>query len=81
MTIDEDDLAEWRAHPVTSAILAFLDDALTMQKNDATTAYWKGRPWPEDERKALLRHATLVEGLAEASAADFTTMMEMVRGE
>jgi hypothetical protein len=81
MTIDEDALAEWRAHPVTSAVLGVLAGAVEAQRKAATDAYWTGQAWPEDERKALLRYAALVEDLELASADDFTTMMETMRGE
>ncbi len=73
----EEDLAEWRASPVADEVRAALRKSLATQRADCMKAYWNGGPWPEDQRKSLLRAIVILDDWFGSSAEDFKAMMEM----
>jgi len=74
--LSDEALEEWRAHPVSVLVRQALLASLKEQREAASLAYWAGRPWPEQDRLALLRQESLVEDMFEASADDFKAMMD-----
>lgn len=53
MKITDDDLASWRANPVTEAVLAAMENFLTDQETQCKEAAWAGHPWPDERRQAV----------------------------
>jgi hypothetical protein len=76
MKVTDEAIAEWRAHPVSIALRDGLQWWLERQKDAAMEAYWRGEPWPEAERLALLRERALWSDLFESSADEIGKMME-----
>jgi len=76
-SLSDAELERWREHPVTRIASQALRASIQMQRDSATASYWAGQPWPEADRKALLRLEAAWEDLFEASADDFKAMMRM----
>ena len=79
--LSAEDLAEWRAHPVTALIQECLRLTLEAQAMACTAAYWAGNPWPEAERLSHLRAKAQWEDLFESDAADIRETMERLSGK
>lgn len=74
--LTDDDLGEWKVHPVTEAMRGVISAAYEAQKNAALQAYWAGNPWPPEEIASLRRMGDLLEDFFESSADDVRATME-----
>jgi hypothetical protein len=52
MKLTDEALEDWRAHPVTEAVLEALDRFLLDQEEQCKAAAWEGHPWPDERRQA-----------------------------
>ena len=74
--LSDADLQEWREHPITALLSKCLKVSHSAQRQAATSAYWAGTPWPEEERLSLMKAEALWEDLFEVSADELRDAME-----
>jgi hypothetical protein len=77
MKLTDDDLAAWRALPVSEFIKDALGQSLSLQIQACKDAAWAGPPWSEARRLALHKAFAIWEDMFESSAEDFIEIMEI----
>lgn len=59
--LSQDDLNQWAEHPVTVALRNARYRVHQAQVQMACSAYWQGKPWPEESRLALHKMEDLLD--------------------
>lgn len=75
----EQELSEWRAHPVTEAMQAAMAEILRANQTLLMQRYWHGSPALEAERLALHRLSEWVETFFEIGADDLADELEAAK--
>ncbi len=82
MKLTDDDLAAWRALPVSEFLKDAMGRSITRQVEECRDAAWAGEPWSDARRLALHRvlaiHADI---FTDTPAADFEKIMEIHEDE
>lgn len=76
--LTDEDLAAWRASPMTELLKACVERSLEVQKAVALDSYWAGNPWPPEQLAALKRSQAQFEDFFESSAEDLRVVMEQI---
>lgn len=76
--LSQADLDQWAEHPVTLALHETLAEAHKAQVRMACEAYWRGQPWPEQDRLALRRMGSLLDDIFEPDLMMTLQTMETI---
>jgi hypothetical protein len=78
MKLTDDDLAEWRANPVTEHVINSFDAFLLNQEEQCKAAAWAGNPWPDERRQAARLATTLWWDAKQANAKEINEMLGII---
>jgi hypothetical protein len=81
MRLTDEAVEEWRAHPVTEAILSALDRYLLDQEFQCKDAAWEGHPWPDEKRQAVRLVLSMWWDVKDETASGINRMLGIDDGE
>lgn len=77
-TLSNEQLEEWREHPVTQALRLVLQGQLAAIRDQSLRAYWSGNPIPEADRQSIRRMEGFLEDLFETSSDEIEAAKERI---
>lgn len=78
---DSDSLEDWRAHPVTEAILQVLSMAAEANREAAFQSYWEGKPWKDKDVGQAHAQDELINDLKNTTAEEWNQWYEHFKGQ
>jgi uncharacterized phage-associated protein len=79
--LTDEAVEEWRAHPVTEAVMAALDRYLLDQEEQCKAAAWEGNPWSDVRRLAARLVLSMWWDVKEEPASGINRMLGIEDGE
>lgn len=76
MKLTDEQVREWHESPVTEALVQATRKQAEARRKAMLQAYWRGEPYSETDRKAVVMVETWLEDVLDLTADDLNDLLE-----